>query len=226
MKHQLTALAAAALLGASTAHAATITSSIPGGISYRHNVTMGAVDFVTFTNSVGAWSWEDQTLFNAALGETPVGWTHESAWMALTLSSEAYVTLRVESATYLTAGTNLIPGFTVFTGFDDDAIPDSFPEGAGEQNWHTYNNRGNVLWAEDMTYYAHAEPNGTNVIERTYLLPAGQYSVVFGGNANSTSNPGVQGYLTTVTTVPEPGSAVLALAGGLALFTRRRNSSR
>ena len=45
---------------------------------------------------VGAWSWEDNSLF--ASGENPLGWTHTSDWLKLSLSNPATFTLTPSGA--------------------------------------------------------------------------------------------------------------------------------
>ena len=96
------------------------------------------------------------------------------------------------------AGANLYPGFTIYSGWDADG-PD----------FHTYNNRGNVAWAEDVTYLDHIENNGTaSFAERSWNLAAGTYSLALGGNSPSLEAEGRQGYLATLTTTPVPEPAV------------------
>ncbi len=228
------------LLGGSASQASTVTHSDPlsGGIGYYWTVAMGQSDTASVSRFVGAWSWQDSSLFSP--GETPVGWTHNSDWVALKLDVPAMVTLRLENKSGVslgnpsqpdaTASGNLIPGMTVYAGWDNDLAPQSFSDanndGEPTQNWHSYNNRGNVAWAEDMNYFTHLEPNGTNVIQLTMMMPAGEYSIVIGGNANSTADPARQGYLASFSTaaVPEPCGASLALFGGAALLGRRRRA--
>lgn len=230
---------AVSLLGQAAAEASTILESDPqsGGISYRWTVTTGVNDFASVKRHVGAWAWEDATLFTA--GETPVGWTHNSEWIALKLEADAYVTLRLTNAAGVTlppsaanpdglAFNNLYPGMTIYSGWDNDfysqAFADANSEGVLGHNWHSYVNRGDVEWAEDIHYFAHLEPNGTHVIEETIFMPAGEYTIAVGGKSPSSSVEGRQGYEASFTTsvVPEPGSAVVALIGGTALLARRR----
>jgi len=237
MKKYLT-LAAAAALGAiaSPVHAGVVAGDpLTGGIGYRWTVTMDGEDVFSFTRHVGAWAWEDTPLFTS--GQPPVGWTHNSDWVALKLEVSSYVTLRLTNASGVPnigdpsgfAGTNLFPGMTIYSGWDNDLAPQAFAdannEGIPVDNWHSYVNRGNIDWAEDAQYFAHLEPNGTHVIEATMFMAAGEYSIVFGGKSPSGSPEPRQGYEATFTTsaVPEPSTAWMALAGGIASFVRRRD---
>ena len=219
-------IATSALLGISAARAATVSQTDPldGGIGYRWTVGLDDDDSATVIRRVGAWAWEDKTLFgNPGQGTTPVGWTHNSEWIALILDSPAVLTVRLENRGDVVDpsptgtgfyGNNLFPGFTLYSGWDNDD-----PEVS-----HSYINRGNISWAEDLTYLINPEPNGTHVLEQTVVLPAGNYTMVLGGNSLSIAAEGLQGYQATFTTTPapEPGSASLALAGCLALLTGRR----
>jgi hypothetical protein len=219
----LLALSAAALLHPGV-DAATVMPGDPadGGILYRWMIDLNMIDSATIVRHVGAWSWEDESLFNTAT-QNPVGWTHNSDWVALTLANPLRLTIRVESKEGVPnptsqdpnalAGTNLYPGLTLYRGWDND----------GDDS-HSYSNRGNVSWAEDVTYIAHVEPHGSHSVEQTWNLPAGLYTMVLGGNSISTVNEGRQGYQAIFTTaaVPEPGSAALLAFAASALACRRR----
>lgn len=234
----IAALTASTLLAFSTTEASIVSQTDPqaGGIGYRWTVTVGDNDFASVTRHVGAWAWEDSSLFGP--GDTPVGWTHNSDWIAFKLEAPAYVTLRLSNAVGVpnptsgnpdaVAPNNLFPGMTIYSGWDNDLAPQSFAdlnnEGVPVDNWHSYVNRGNIEWAEDTTYFAHVEPNGTHVIETTLFMPAGEYTIAIGGKSPSTSSEPRQGYEATFTTsvVPEPGSALAAVAGGIVLLGWRR----
>ncbi|MHA3772831.1 PEP-CTERM sorting domain-containing protein [Verrucomicrobiota bacterium sgz303538] len=227
-------LAAASFLGMGAAHASTITlgdpsptvydedtfAMIDGGVSYWWTVSMGASDLAQLSGHVGAWSWDE----DSSPG-TDRGWTHTSHWVALTLTAPTKLTIRLENKGDVpspslfdpnaVAGNNLYPGLTLWSNWDGDGT-----------DYDVYNNRGNVSWAEDLTYLDHIEGGTGHIIERTWTLPAGNYSIALGGNSPSTNAEGRQGYLATFTTnaVPEPGTAVLALVGGAAITLRRRRS--
>jgi hypothetical protein len=235
----ITTVVAAMLLGHASALAGSAIHADPlaGGINYYWTVDLGANDTATMARSVGAWSWEDQTLFQP--GQTPVGWTHNSEWVALRLAVASFVTIRLENkADYATGSPSqpfalpdLIPGVTIYSGWDNDPVPQDIAdqystEGPGIEapSLHFFVNRGDTPWMEDTKYFTHLEPNGTHVVEMTVFMPAGEYTLALGGNASSAGDPGKQGYQLTFTSgaaVPEPASAALFLAGCLGLAARR-----
>jgi hypothetical protein len=236
--YYLIAVLSAAVLSGPDSRAATVLQSDPqlGGIGYRWTVTMGGSDSATFKRHVGAWAWEDTSLFGS--GETPVGWTHNSDWVAFKLEVAGYVTLKLTNVGDVPnptpqdpnalAGNNLFPGMTIYSGWDNDFVPQAFAdantEGVLVDNWHSYVNRDDIDWAEDVQYFAHLEPNGTHTIEATFLMDAGDYTLVFGGKSPSASPEPRQGYEATLTSspVPEPGTALAAMLGGGAVLARRR----
>ena len=207
----------------------------PGGIGYAFQATFGPSESASVQSHVGAWSWEDQGLF--APGEDPVGWTHTSNWYAVTLEADSLLTLTVaRDATVPVASggfrpvDHLYPSFTVWSGWDNDAVPDAVALALGYaavdlpiQDHHTYDNNGPVIWAEDIAYLDSLANTTLESVSRTWSLPAGQYSIVIGSNAPSETSPPRQGYRATFSTapVPEPTSALLTLAG-LSLIVRRR----
>ena len=159
---------------------------VPGGVSYKNTVTLAAGDSGSFSNHVGAWSWEDNTLFQP--GQPPVGWTHTSHWVAVNVEDEAaLVTMRVErDASVPWPGdteperkadiSSMFPSMTLYRGWDND--------GGDSPN---YNNRGNIVWAEDLRYLDHVDNSTETSITRTWRLPRGQYSLVVGSNAPATN---------------------------------------
>jgi hypothetical protein len=237
MKHTILV----AFLGLSTlARAATVVAGDPvdntydpvtfapldGGLPYRMQVEIGANDTGSFQRHVGGWSWEDNTLFNAALGEAPVGWTHTADWVLVTLSAPATLTLRMEAQAGVPAPSgsdpagiagidSMFPSFTIYSGLDHTG-PDN----------HTFNNRGNVSWADGISYLDHLDNSIASMAERSWALPAGSYSVVLGSNApaGSTVRQGYQATFTT-TPIPEPTALVgLSLALSLRLARRKRSA--
>lgn len=184
------------LVGTISASAFTYTAGDPaaGGIGYQHQVTLGKNSSGSFSGHVGAWSWEDDALF--ASGEPPVGWTHTSNWAAVSVQNDTVLTITMErdASVPWTSGSapvelngladtaSMFPSFTLFRGLDND----------GEDN-HTYNNRGNVSWAEDIQYVDHVDNSTATSITRTYFLRAGDYTLALGSNAPAT-NANRQGY--------------------------------
>lgn len=208
----------------------------PGGIGYAFQASLGANETASQQSHVGAWSWEDQSLFG--VGEDPVGWTHTSNWYSLTLAADSLFTLTVQrDATVPIAEGGfrpvdaMYPSFSIWSGLDNDAVPDAVALSLGYaaldlpiQDHHTYDNNGPVIWAEDITYLDSLGNSTLESVSSTWNLPAGQYSVVIGSNAPSELSPPRQGYLATFTTspVPEPATTGLAALAGLSLILRRR----
>jgi hypothetical protein len=233
--YQYVGLLAAALLLCPVAHASIVSPTDPqaGGIGYRWTVTLGGSDFASVSRHVGAWAWEDASLFGA--GETPVGWTHNSEWVALKLEVDSFVTFRLANAAGVPnlgdptgfAGNNLFPAMTIYSGWDNDLAPQAFADANNDgdpvDNWHSYVNRANIDWAEDVGYFSHLEPNGTHVVEATILMSAGDYTIVLGGKSTSSVAEPRQGYSATFTSspVPEPGTVVIAVIGGIVVLTQR-----
>lgn len=159
-----------------------------GGIGYAHVISVGRGDSGSFSNHVGAWSWEDNALFNEANGDAPVGWTHTSRWVAvyvkdnltlnLTVSRDANVPWpSTEEPNRLADTSSMFPSFTLWRGWDNDGT-DS----------HMYNNRGNVSWAEDITYFDHYDNSTQTTITRSYTLAPGYYTIAVGSNAPATNS--------------------------------------
>jgi MYXO-CTERM domain-containing protein len=239
--HRILLTAVLAALSTTALRAATIdpTDPLAGGIGYKYTVSLGGTDSASFANHVGAWSWEDNALF--APGEDPVGWTHTSNWVALTLTEATRFSLRLErqaGVPWPSAGDpgrvasidSMFPSFTIWSGWDNDLMDPAVAAALGyapatANDHHTYNNDGNVIWAEDLSYLDHINNSTETFAEKAWYLPAGQYSIVLGSNAPST-DPNRQGYRATLTTssVPEPGATAPLLCiglGALGLLRRR-----
>lgn len=242
---QTTHLALLGLLFAVRASAATITyydgiadpDPNAGGIGYEWYVTLGGLD-ATFTPEIagahiGAWSWEDESLFSP--GDPTRGWTHTSQWVAVTLTEASRFTITLERNANIPNGAgfrptdNLFPSFSLWSGWDNDDIPEDIADSYGidpaDGEFHEYNNRGNVDWAENLSFIGMVDNNSETSATYTVDLAAGNYTIVLGSNAPSTTNPPRQGFRASFSTtaVPEPSSALLAvLAAGLLGIRRRR----
>ncbi len=210
-----------------------------GGIGYEWSVTLGAEDVAVTPDisgsHLGAWSWEDEDLFEE--GEPTVGWTHTSQWASVTLTEASYLTIRLEANSSIPfTGTGNVggfrpsdgffPSFTLFAGVDQDDIPEAIAAmlGAepGDGEWHMYNNRGDIDWAEDLSFIGLKENDSESFAEATFYLEAGTYTLAMGGNAPSGESPPRQGFRATFSTVPEPSSTLLGIAAALLTFVRRR----
>jgi hypothetical protein len=164
---------------------------LDGGVGYAWTVSMSGKDNASVEGLVGAWSWDEDSF-----PETAKGWTHTSNWVALKLNKASKVTIRlfrklnVSDGQGGVGGNILFPAFTVYQNWDGDGGDD-----------HTYNNKGNVVWAEDLAYLTHVENNGTATsVDITLELPAGMYSLAVGGNSSSTNREPFQGYGLEITT--------------------------
>ena len=73
-----------------------------------------------------------------------------------------------------------------------------------------------------MTYLDHLDNSTLTVAQRSWSLPAGNYSIILGSNAPATDT-NRQGYLATLTTIPEPSGVALAALAAIRLVRRRRN---
>ncbi|MCD8535901.1 MAG: hypothetical protein LR011_14395 [Verrucomicrobia bacterium] len=183
-------------------------SEIPpdGGIGYTWTVEMGSGEQAFVSGHVGAWSWQDEALFDSSAGEEPVGWTHTSNWLFLNLKQDAWVTLRhqkldgvpwpsAEDPLRKASTDAMNPSFTIFAGYDGDG---------GDA--HTWNNDGNIEWAEDLTYLDHVNNTTASVVQKSWFLPAGSYTIGLGSNApsNDTRRQGYMASLTTSSEQPTP----------------------
>jgi len=179
-----------------------------GGIGYRWTVKMNSKDNAMVDGTVGAWSWDED-----AFPDTAKGWTHTSNWVALELTEDSRLTIRLERKDGVPTTTNannpngvgllnLFPAFTIYEGWQ---------EAGGDL--HNFNNRGNIAWAADVEYLTHVENTGNTVAALTLKLKAGKYSVVLGGHSPSTLAEGRQGYGATFTTKAYKDPASLTMTG-------------
>ena len=200
-----------------TAASASVTNAVlsaiefdPVGIPYAFALSMDdKASAETTPAHVGAWSWDED-----GFPATARGWTHTSAWVKLRLTKPALLTLNLASLEGVPwpsaeeparlAGTNLYPSFTIYSGWDTDAGVVTNSDGTTLDQDHTFNNRGNIEWAEDVTYLNHLDNATEHQATRTWLLAAGEYTVNLGGNSPETVAEGRQGYRATFTTAPAP----------------------
>jgi hypothetical protein len=164
----------------------------PDGIGYGWYVTMDGNDSASLKGSAGGWSWEDEGIAPAG-GE---GWTHTSRWVALSLSQPTVLTLTMAPDATVSNGSGafvasdkIAPSYTLWRNWDNDGSDD-----------HTYPNRGNVPWAEDIVYLDHHANTANTAQTRSWVLPAGQYTIVLGSNAPSAGDPEDQGFSATFST--------------------------
>ena len=186
----------------------------PVGIPYGWDLTLGANSTAqTLPDHVGAWSWDED-----GFPATAKGWTHTSKWVKLNLTEPAVLTLNLASAAGVPwpsnedparlAGTNLFPSFSLYRGWDTDAGLMTNADGTTLDQDHTFNNRGNIAWAEDVTYLDHLDNSTAHEATRSWLLAAGEYTINLGGNSPATVAEGRQGYQATFTTRPNSGLSV------------------
>ncbi|MDX1951175.1 MAG: hypothetical protein SFY81_03275, partial [Verrucomicrobiota bacterium] len=178
------------------------------GIPYGIGIAMDDEARVeTLPDHVGAWSWDEDSF-----PETARGWTHTSKFVKLNLQQSASLTVTLSNLADVPwpstaeparlAGNNLFPSFTIYKGWDTDAGVQVDGEGQTIDQDHTFNNRGNIEWAEDVIYMDHLENSTEHSATKTWILPAGRYTINLGGNSPATTAEGRQGYKAVLTTTP------------------------
>jgi hypothetical protein len=189
---------------------------------------MSGVDAASISGSVGGWSWQDNDATQSA-GGTPMGWSHESKWIALTLTEATELTMRLEPKADIPStqsstgfhGGNLFPGATLWSNWQTT----DWPEGSTRQN-HVYHNSAVITWAPSLEYIGNIPGGAANTVHATFSLLPGTYTLVIGGNGSSVDEDPTQGFQATFTSVPEPGSALLVLLGAAFPALRRHRQSR
>ena len=188
------------------------TAQIPAGLEgYTHYFDLSLVNppVTDVVGTVGSWSWED-----SRLGDD-VFWRHQSDWIAFNLADPANV--RFEVARHAEGdNSKFFPSFTLYSGFNDTA------DGA-----HFGNNKGNVQWETDsneLSYLMHHDNSTEASAEETVFLPAGDYTLLLGGNAVAEATAVNVNYTAnfTASPIPEPSTSLLSLLAGLAALARRK----
>lgn len=173
--------------------------SLPG-IPYRWRVTLGSKDETNFGYYVGALSAYQPGFPPPDSGQPPedVAWTHNTNWVALTLTSAAKVTIVVRPDVPVPCappsqpaacdkpdakpnektgrtGSDLWPAISLYRGQDTTTFS-SYP--------HVFNPSGN-FWAKGLNYVDNtykSDPE-THMLTYTKYLKAGQYTINIGGAA-------------------------------------------
>ena len=216
--------------------------AIPGVIDFSYDTyfLLGDDHAASWSQDTDAYSWDHPSLANAnpALGNQ-TGWTHLSRWIAFTLTSDANLTIRIDAVSgvmypdqndpgnFLAAGDDLIPAFTMWTGFEQNkengALGLNDPAGG-----HRWDNDGDeTFWMNDLVYKTHDGNLGNaSFVEMTMFLAAGNYTMNIAGSKDGVFDPiGVRdGFSASLTTVPvpEPSAAILLGVAGAMAFRRRR----
>ena len=159
---------------------------------------------------VGALSW-----WQPGFPQATPGWTHNSNWIALTLTKTSLVTIQVgpnvpapcappnqPAACNSTGrtGSDLYPAVSIYKGQDTTSPQD-----------HVFNPIGNI-WATNITYLDSSSKSDrvTHVLAYKKKLPAGQYTIDIGGAGAVSAYcyqgqpcySGGQSYQATITTIP------------------------
>ena len=203
----------AILLLTTSCHAASIAplgGNPAGGEGYTYNLVLDAAnkDTSSFQGTVGSWSWEDSRL----PGDNTF-WRHQSDWLAVTLTSDSVLRIQAERNDPV-ADIKLFPSFTVFRGFNDTTEGPHFGSNVSDLQWEA----GSQL----LEYVGHHNNSVSGEIDERMTLAAGDYTILFGGNARSEIDAVNVAYSMTLTAIPEPGSSLLIALGSI-LLLRRRN---
>ena len=206
----LSIISSSLLLASSQAASITPVDGNPaGGEGYTYNMVLNAAnqDTSSFQGTVGSWSWEDSRL--------PVDntfWRHQSDWLAVTLTEDSILRIQAERNDPV-ADIKLFPSFTIFSGFNDTSEGAHFGSNTGDLQWEV----GSQL----LEYIGHHNNSVSGEIDELMDLPAGDYTILFGGNALSENDAVNVAYSMSLTAIPEPGSSMLMLLGSFLLLGRR-----
>jgi len=209
------------LLATQPAFAAIVAGDLParagetgGGVDYNFQFyldTSNGATSETWNSTVGSRAWSDSVNLKGPLG-IPLGWTMTSNWAYINLQHDANVQISLAPD-----NSNLVPGFSVWSGVDNSG-----------GNWHTYEQDRVPFWvdAAGFTYLNHTTtgpgPFANQVASMSLFLPAGEYTVAFGGNDNTTAGHQAA-YAFSVSAAPVPlpsafylfASALLGLTGAV-----------
>ena len=206
-----TLLALSCLASGLGAAVITPTSGSPAGSDgYTWNVSLDSSgnDTTSFSGTVGSWSWEDASL---GLGNG-IGWRHQSDWIAINLPNAATVEIHM-ARNDEALDAKLFPSFTLYNNLTNTTSS------------HFFENSADLSWDTNLTHRGHLSNNSLGEVVTSYDLPAGNYTMVLGGNAVSEDTAVNVNYLANIATtpisIPEPTTSILALLAGLGFVTRR-----
>ncbi len=186
----------------------------PGLAGYTHHLQLDPANPAVFSivGTVGSWSWEDSRLGDG------VFWRHQADWIAFNLASPARFQFEVERHA---EGDNslLFPSFTLYSGFNDTTDGSHFARNTSDVQWVTDGTPSNRL-----TYLMHRNNSTAGTLRDEILLPAGDYTILLGGNAASEASAVNVNYGATLTAspIPEPSTSILGLFAALTFLVRRK----
>ena len=179
------ALAAEGADDAKTMEAMSTQSAVYGdpdgtGIGYEWTVKMPHHGSVEILGSVGG-----KSSFEPQFDAPDFGWTHTSDWVAVELAADAVLEIEVSrqggfyemkvdrednSKSYVTAGAELYPALSVYTGWDSTT----------EKEKGSFNPAGNFWSTLEFKAAEYSKLGETTIVYRA-KLSAGKYSVNIGG---------------------------------------------
>ncbi|MDP0490172.1 MAG: PEP-CTERM sorting domain-containing protein [Verrucomicrobiota bacterium JB023] len=197
-------------------NAATVTATPgdpAGGAGYTYHLTLGNGDQSQFVGTVGSWSWHDASVETDPENES-LGWRHQSDWFYVTLTEATTLSLNFSRHNEVDDA-KLFPSFTLYEGLADT------------NGFHTFPNQEDIQWSPEtnlLTYLTHFENDIDGSLSADISLPAGSYTIAFGGNATSEASPVNVNYsaLISASPIPEPSTALFSTLGLFALLRRRR----
>lgn len=186
----------------------------PGLVGYTHYLQLDPTNPSDFSvvGTVGSWSWEDSRLGDG------VFWRHQADWIAFNLASPAR--FRFEAERHAEGDNSLLfPSFTLYSGFNDTAEGSHFASNTSDVQWVTEGTPSSIL-----TYLMHHDNSTEGSVLEEIVLPAGDYTLLLGGNAASEDTAVNVNYRATLSAVPipEPSPGLLGLLAALGGFVRRK----